>query len=112
MSIAAQVPYLYSPGKTPSERRSFGFDFSNAQEFQRSASQPTAQTIVSQTVTCSDEALTIETPVLSGNESNPLIVSSYINGGVAGTVYEVVFEVTTSAAAVIQRTVLLPVSNL
>jgi hypothetical protein len=106
------VPYLFTPGKTPSERRSFGFDFSAAQEFQRSASQPTAQRIASYTVTCDDDALTIETPVLSGNESNPLVVSAYISNGVPATVYSVVFEAVTNHDAIIQRTVLLPVATL
>jgi len=105
------VPYLF-PGKTPSERRSFGFDFSSAQEFQRNANQPQAQTIISHTVTCTDPALTVETSVLSGNRINPAILSAYINGGVDGTVYDLVYTVTTSEGAVIQRNVLLPVAEL
>lgn len=104
------VPYVFTPGKSPSERRSFGFDFSPAPEFQFTGG--VAQSIASATVTCDDPSLTIETPMLSGNPDNPLVVSAYINGGVAGTTYSVVYAVTTNQAAVIHRTVLLPVNNL
>jgi hypothetical protein len=105
------VPYLFI-GKTPSERRSFGFDFGLAQEFQRNVSQPHAQTITSFTVTCDNSDLTIETPVISGNRVLPTILSAYINGGVDGQVYEIVYTVVTNVGAVIQRTVLLPVAEL
>lgn len=106
------VPYLFD-AKQPSDRRSFGFDFSAQPEFVRSITNPTPQTIVSYTVTCgnNDSALTIESPVLSGNRNNPAIVSAYINGGTDGFVYEIKFQVTTNQNTNITRTVLLPVDS-
>lgn len=108
MNIVNPVPYIFSQGKTPNERRQFSFDFSTAPEFARGVNM---QTVTSYTVTCTnnDGQLVVEAPSLSGNESNPTIVSAYISGGTAGVTYDVLYHVVTSANAIIERTVLLPV---
>lgn len=112
MTDTVQVPLVYT-SKSVGDRRSFAFDFSAAQEFQRMAGHA-AETIVSYAVLCdnNDGQLVVETPILTGLESNPLVLSAYISGGTVGKTYEIRFHIVTNAGSVIDRTVLLPVAVL
>ena len=108
------IPYLFSPGKRSGDRRSYGFDFGTQPEFQRSAANPTPQTITEYSVSVIniDDSIVLEAAILSGNANNPTVVSTYVNGGTVGIVYELLYQAYTSAGVNIARTVLLPVDNL